>query len=90
MSISPSVQAEEPRTHSLIERMLLRISLIILVLSSLFFICCLCNLVWYLAINAVSGIEAIMTATPTSMVHPRSWYSEMKASVIWNMPDQAI
>lgn len=32
---------------------------------------------------AVSGMLAIMTPTPTSMVKPRRLYSEMKASVIW-------
>lgn len=71
---------------SLIDRMLLRISDIMRVRWSLFFICWRWSLVWYRAIAAVSGIERIMTPTPTSMLNPRSWYSEMNASVIWKMP----
>lgn len=44
----------------------------------------------YLAMAAVSGMLAIMTPTPTSMVQPRSEYNETNASVIWKRPLQAI
>lgn len=65
-------------THSLIERMLFKISLMTDVRSSLFFICARCSLVWYLR-SPIASVVASRRSSNASPDAPRNHRRERHA-----------